>query len=76
MSDTLSADNGIYSAITIRETIDPFLHLPESLNRPLIMCIRGYNYKEIAERLNITPGIVRNRLHKARVILKRMLMEK
>lgn len=75
VSDALSADNGTYSAITTRETIGLLRHLPESLNRPLIMCIRGYNYKEKAERLNITPEIVRNRLHKARIIFKRMLME-
>ncbi|MBQ3539021.1 MAG: hypothetical protein IJA46_04250 [Bacteroidaceae bacterium] len=40
-----------------------------------MLCVKGYNYNEIAKRLNITTSMVRNRIHAARMILRKMFEE-
>ena len=72
---TTAAHEDTYSVIDVHEAIGAVRRLTKSLNQPLLLCIRGYNYKEIAERLNISTGMVRNRIHTARVILRKMLEE-
>ncbi len=72
---TTAAHEDVYSSIDVHEAIGAVRRLAKSLNQPLLLCIRGYNYKEIAERLNISTGMVRNRIHTARVILRKMLEE-
>ena len=70
-----AAHEDVYSSIDVHEAIGAVRRLAKSLNQPLLLCIRGYNYKEIAERLNISTGMVRNRIHTARVVLRKMLEE-
>ncbi|MBQ3538219.1 MAG: RNA polymerase sigma factor [Bacteroidaceae bacterium] len=67
--------DNIYCSIDEHEAIRAIRALPANLNRPLIMCVKGYNYKEIAARLNISTSVVKNRIHQARVLLRKMLKD-
>lgn len=59
----------------------PELEIEEEPNLPIILqeCFNlwrdGYNYKEIAEKLNIPEGTVKSRLHTAREKWKKFLSE-
>jgi RNA polymerase sigma-70 factor (ECF subfamily) len=48
-------------------------NLDEVYRTPFIMHFRGFKYHEIAEKLNIPIGTVKNRIHIARKELKDML---
>ncbi len=47
--------------------------LEDAYKKPFIMHFRGFKYFEIAERLKIPLGTVKNRIHIARKILKNKL---
>ncbi|MBC3538653.1 RNA polymerase sigma factor [Rufibacter sediminis] len=56
--------NDIYAAID---------NLPEELRTPFMMYYVGYKYLEIAEKLKLPIGTVKNRIHLARKELKQEL---
>ncbi len=57
----------------LREAV---MALPEMFRLPVILhYIEGYKHEEIADILDIPPGTVKSRLHRARSILKASLYE-
>jgi RNA polymerase sigma-70 factor (ECF subfamily) len=53
------------------EDIDKAINSLEDTHRtPFVMHFRGFKYHEIAEKLNIPIGTVKNRIHLARKVLK------
>ena len=58
----------------IQQDIDQALAgLNEDFRKPFMMYYIGYKYLEIAEKLQIPIGTVKNRIHIARKELKKML---
>ena len=49
--------------------------LPKRQNIALKLRIAGYKYEEIAEKMNISTGNVKNSIHQARKRLKKELEE-
>ncbi len=63
-------ENGAYATFT-RQDIDQALsHLDEVYKSPFLLHFRGFKYHEIAEKLQIPIGTVKNRIHIARKELK------
>lgn len=68
-SDSLieNGASGTFAMDDINEALD---HLKSEYRDPFLMHFRGYKYHEIAERLDIPIGTVKNRIHIARKFLK------
>ncbi|MDQ1086548.1 MULTISPECIES: RNA polymerase sigma factor [unclassified Siphonobacter] len=68
-----STDNQAYSTFAL-EDINAAIHvLDDSHKTPFMMYFQGYKYHEIADRLQIPIGTVKNRIHLARKELKDQL---
>jgi RNA polymerase sigma-70 factor (ECF subfamily) len=52
--------------LSVEEIEDLIDNLEERFREPFIMYYRGFKYEEIAERLDIPLGTVKNRIHVAR----------
>lgn len=61
------------AAFVMRDIKAAIAKLNEEHRTPFMMYYIGYKYLEIAEKLNIPIGTVKNRIHIARKELKRML---
>lgn len=61
-------------------SIDAIMHLVDQLQEvyktPFMMYFRGFKYLEIAEKLSVPIGTVKNRIHVARKILQQGLAER
>jgi RNA polymerase sigma-70 factor (ECF subfamily) len=56
------------------EIQDALRALPPDFRAPLVLCdVVGLDYAEIAAALDIPPGTVRSRIHRARALLRRSL---
>ena len=65
----VSQNEGIYRFLS--EDINKALKLvEEDISKPFMMYFRGFKYHEIADKLNIPIGTVKNRIHIARKELK------
>jgi len=64
-TDSVSFENpdSIYSALEILQNIE---QLEEKLRIPFSMYVDGYKYIEIADKLNLKMGTVKNRIHLTR----------
>jgi RNA polymerase sigma-70 factor (ECF subfamily) len=62
-----------YSTFTMEDIDDALEGLDEVYRTPFIMYFRGFKYHEIANRLEIPIGTVKNRIHIARKELKEKL---
>jgi RNA polymerase sigma-70 factor (ECF subfamily) len=62
-----------YSTFTMEDIDDAMEQLDEVYRTPFIMYFRGFKYHEIANRLEIPIGTVKNRIHIARKELKEKL---
>lgn len=62
---------GSFAMADINNAID---NLEEAHRTPFMMYFRGFKYHEIADRLNIPIGTVKNRIHLARKSLKAKLL--
>ena len=72
-SDSFITQNGATGKF-IQQDIDQALAgLNEDFRKPFMMYYIGYKYLEIAEKLQIPIGTVKNRIHIARKELKKML---
>jgi RNA polymerase sigma-70 factor (ECF subfamily) len=62
--------NTAYSTFALEDIYRAIDKLDEPYKRPFLMHYRGFKYYEIAERLGIPIGTVKNRIHIARKELK------
>jgi hypothetical protein len=72
-SDAL-IDNGVFGNFTMDDIQQAIQKLDEVYRTPFLMHFRGFKYHEIAEKLQIPIGTVKNRIHIARKLLKEDLM--
>ena len=72
LSDYAPNAEEIYCAKELRNTVQ---QLPKRQNIALKLRIAGYKYEEIAEKMNISIGNVKNSIHQARKRLKKKLEE-
>jgi RNA polymerase sigma factor (sigma-70 family) len=63
-------ENQAYSTFTLEDITEAIKSLDEVYRTPFTMHFRGFKYHEIAEKLNIPIGTVKNRIHIARKELK------
>ena len=68
-----STDNLAYSAFAMEDINKAVAGLEEVYRVPFTMYFRGFKYQEIAEKLDIPIGTVKNRIHIARKELKDQL---
>ncbi|MGK7393158.1 MAG: RNA polymerase sigma factor [Candidatus Cyclobacteriaceae bacterium M3_2C_046] len=64
------AENLAYSSFAMKDINKAIKKLDDTYKTPFLMHFRGFKYHEIAERLNIPIGTVKNRIHIARKELK------
>jgi RNA polymerase sigma factor (sigma-70 family) len=67
------AQNGAASTFIRQDVQQAMRHLHEDFRRPFLMYFTGYKYLEIAQKLQIPIGTVKNRIHIARKELKQRL---
>ncbi len=72
-SDAL-IDNGVFGNFTMDDIQQAIQKLDEVYRTPFLMHFRGFKYHEIADKLQIPIGTVKNRIHIARKLLKEDLM--
>ena len=72
-SDSL-IDNGLFGNFTMDDIQEAIQTLDEVYRTPFLMHFRGFKYHEIADKLQIPIGTVKNRIHIARKLLKEDLM--
>ncbi len=72
LSDYAPNAEEIYCAKELQQTVQK---LPKRQNIALKLRIAGYKYEEIAEKMNISTGNVKNSIHQARKRLKKELEE-
>ncbi len=65
--------NLAYSSFAMKDMQEAIDALDDAYKTPFIMHFRGFKYHEIADRLNIPIGTVKNRIHIARKELKKKL---
>lgn len=65
--------NGANSKFVIDDVDEAVNELKKEYSRPFLMHFRGFKYHEIAEKLEIPIGTVKNRIHIARKLLKSRL---
>lgn len=63
-------ENSVYGAFAMEDIYEAINKLDEVLSTPFLLYYRGFRYHEIADRLNIPIGTVKNRIHLARKYLK------
>ncbi|WP_297336720.1 RNA polymerase sigma factor [Algoriphagus sp.] len=68
-SDT-QIENGAYGNFTMDDVQSAIGKLDEVYKTPFMMHFRGFKYHEIADKLQIPIGTVKNRIHIARKLLK------
>lgn len=68
-----STDNLAYSTFALEDINQAVASLDEVYRTPFMMHFRGFKYHEIAQKLAIPIGTVKNRIHIARKELKDML---
>ena len=72
-SSDITIENGAYNKFTRKDIERAIEKLDETFKTPFLMHFRGFKYYEIADRLNIPLGTVKNRIHIARKELKLLL---
>ncbi len=65
-----TTDNQALSSFAMNDIETAVKALDESYRIPFVMYFRGFKYHEIADKLNIPIGTVKNRIHIARKELK------
>ncbi|MDI9860518.1 MULTISPECIES: RNA polymerase sigma factor [Flectobacillus] len=65
-----STDNSAASSFALNDIENAVKSLDEAYRMPFVMYFRGFKYHEIADKLNIPIGTVKNRIHIARKELK------
>ncbi|SFT76282.1 RNA polymerase sigma-70 factor, ECF subfamily [Algoriphagus locisalis] len=63
-------ENSAYGDFAMEDIFEAIERLDEIFSTPFLLYYRGFKYHEIADRLNIPIGTVKNRIHIARKYLK------
>lgn len=71
-SDSL-VENNAYSSFAMEDITQAIDTLEDTYKVPFMMHFKGFKYHEIAQKLNIPIGTVKNRIHIARKELKDLL---
>ncbi len=70
-------DSYIYDTVTCKEMLDDIRMLPPQYSEVLIMRVVYHRtVPEISEMLGIDPALVRQRIHRARLLLKKLYKTK
>lgn len=69
-SGDILVENGAYGDFTMDDIYAAIEKLEDVYKTPFMMHYRGFKYHEIADKLNIPIGTVKNRIHIARKLLK------
>lgn len=72
-SSDVRIENHAYGSFTMKDINKAIDKLSDTYKMPFVMHFRGFKYHEIAERLSIPIGTVKNRIHIARKELKSYL---
>ncbi|MEO0332749.1 MAG: sigma factor-like helix-turn-helix DNA-binding protein, partial [Bacteroidota bacterium] len=72
-STSNTTENLAYASFTMKDITQAIVKLDDAYKTPFMMHYRGFKYHEIADRLNIPIGTVKNRIHIARKELKAVL---
>ena len=73
-STGVTNENGVYGSFTLNDIRFAIEKLDDSYRVPFEMYFRGFKYHEIAGKLQIPIGTVKNRIHIARKLLKEDLV--
>jgi RNA polymerase sigma factor (sigma-70 family) len=68
-----SVQNDAYSSFTMEDIEEALNNVDDVYKSPFMMYFRGFKYHEIADKLQIPIGTVKNRIHIARKELKAKL---
>ena len=68
-----SIENQAYSKFTMKDINEAIDKVSSIYKDPFLLYFKGFKYHEIAERLEIPIGTVKNRIHIARKELKKLL---
>jgi RNA polymerase sigma-70 factor (ECF subfamily) len=69
-SGAVMVENGAYGDFAMDDIYEAIENLDDVYKDPFMMHYRGFKYHELAEKLDIPIGTVKNRIHIARKILK------
>jgi RNA polymerase sigma factor (sigma-70 family) len=72
-SNENTTENTAYSSFALKDINKAIVDLDDAYKTPFMMHFRGFKYHEIADKLNIPIGTVKNRIHIARKELKSRL---
>ncbi len=72
-SSNVTITNGAFSKFAMKDINNAIEKLDDTFRTPFLMHFRGFKYFEIADRLNVPLGTVKNRIHIARKELKQLL---
>ncbi len=70
-----TTENTAYGAFTQQDINEALTKLEDAYKTPFLLHFRGFKYHEIADRLQIPIGTVKNRIHIARKELKDQLKQ-
>ncbi|MDF2156364.1 RNA polymerase sigma factor [Algoriphagus sp. CAU 1675] len=73
-SSDVQIENGVYGNFAMDDIQDAISKLEDVYKVPFMMHFRGFKYHEIADKLQIPIGTVKNRIHIARKLLKENLV--
>ncbi|MEL6534515.1 MAG: RNA polymerase sigma factor [Bacteroidota bacterium] len=68
-----ATENNAYESFALKDINTAINKLDDAYKTPFMMHFRGFKYHEIADKLQIPIGTVKNRIHIARKELKRVL---
>ena len=72
-SSEVTIENGVFEKFAMKDITQAIEGLDDTFRTPFLMHFNGFKYFEIADRLNIPLGTVKNRIHIARKELKNSL---
>jgi len=73
LNSTATIDNQAFANFNIGDIKSAIKRLDDSYKTPFVMYFRGYKYLEIADKLDLPLGTVKNRIHLARKELQKSL---
>lgn len=72
-SSSMQIENGVFENFTMSDVQECIDLLSEVYRTPFLLYFKGFKYHEIADKLQVPIGTVKNRIHIARRLLKESL---